>query len=154
MLKKNSWFNKLTGSIEVENNFESNFKPLPEYDISNEYKETPETETEGELGIDVYETDKTFIIRCMVAGVSDDNIDISLSRKSVTIRGSRTASENIHDDDYHYRELYWGTFSRSIDLPGEINIDSAQAQKENGMLTLTLLKTDPHRQTTLKLKKE
>ncbi len=97
-------------------------------------------EEEGQLTVDVYQTDDEIVIKSAIAGVTADDLDISITNDMVTIRGSRGPDEKIKQSDYHYRELYWGLFSRSVILPEEIDSDSAKASMKNGILTIRLPK--------------
>lgn len=97
-------------------------------------------EEEGQLTLDVYQTDDEIVIKSTIAGVTADDIDISMTNEMVTIRGSRKQEEKIKEQDYYYQELYWGSFSRSIILPEEIDADKAKATMKNGVLTLRLPK--------------
>ena len=107
---------------------------------------------EGQLGIDLFETQLEVIVKTMIPGVRKEDIDISLSRDMLTIRGERKDEKTIADDDYHYKELYWGTFSRTVKLPHEVDIDRAEATESQGMLTLRLPRIDRGRQAKLKVK--
>ncbi len=107
---------------------------------------------EGQLGIDLFETPVEVIVKTMIPGVRKEDIDISLSRDMLTIRGERKDEKTIADDDYHYKELYWGTFSRTVKLPHEVDIDRAEATESQGMLTLRLPRVDRGRQAKLKVK--
>lgn len=108
----------------------------------NEWLENEEPETEGQLAIDVYQTDKKIIIKSTIAGVTPENLKISLHHDLLTISGSREHGENILNEDYLYRECYWGSFSRSIILPSEVDPKKVNAELENGVLTITLHKMD------------
>ncbi len=107
---------------------------------------------EGQLGIDLFETPVEVIVKTMIPGVRKEDIDISLSRDMLTIRGERKDEKTISEDDYHYRELYWGTFSRTVKLPHEVDIDRAEATESQGMLTLRLPRIDRERKANLKVK--
>ena len=96
---------------------------------------------EGQLSVDVIETYDTVLIRAAIAGVTADNLDIYISEDVVTIRGMR--SEQGREEigaTYHFRECYWGGFSRTVVLPAHIRPDSADALMKNGVLTITLPK--------------
>ncbi len=107
---------------------------------------------EGQLGIDLFETPVEVIVKTMIPGVRKEDIDISLSRDMLTIRGERKDEKTISEDDYHYRELYWGAFSRTVKLPHEVDIDKAEATESQGMLTLRLPRIDRERKASLKVK--
>ena len=95
---------------------------------------------EGQLTVDVYQTDDEIVIKSTIAGVTADDLDISVTNDMVTIKGSRKPDEKIKEADYYYQELYWGPFSRAIILPEEIDSDSAKASMKNGILTIRLPK--------------
>jgi HSP20 family protein len=111
-----------------------------------------EDEPEGQLTVDVYQTATDIIIKAMVAGVKVDDLDISITRDMVTIKGKREAAHETREEDYFFQELYWGTFSRTILLPQEIQVEEAEAVEKNGLLTITLPKIDKGRQTKLRVK--
>ncbi|OGN04776.1 MAG: hypothetical protein A2831_01905 [Candidatus Yanofskybacteria bacterium RIFCSPHIGHO2_01_FULL_44_17] len=95
---------------------------------------------EGHLTVDVYQTDDEIVIQSTIAGVTADDIDVSITNEMVTIKGSRKHEEKVKESNYYYQELYWGAFSRSIILPEEIDADNARASMKNGVLTLRLPK--------------
>jgi len=107
---------------------------------------------EGELSIDMYQTPDSIVIRTMIPGVKKDDLEINLSRDRLTLRGKRMVDTRIADQDYYHRELYWGTFSRTVELPHEVDIEQSEAIEKDGMLTLTLPRIDKGRQTKLKVK--
>lgn len=107
---------------------------------------------EGQLSIDVYQTDKDIIVKSTIAGVKPDDIDISINDDMLTIRGKRQMLEEVDEDDYLYRECYWGAFSRSIILPVEIRADKIEAVLENGVLTVVLPKAKTAKRTEIKVK--
>ena len=111
-----------------------------------------DTEQEGELTVDVYQTPEFIVIKSMIAGVRPEDLDISITRDLVTIRGKREEERVASDDDFFTRELYWGSFSRTISLPEEIDVDEAEAIEKHGLLILKLPKLDKRRQSKLKVK--
>jgi len=102
-------------------------------------------EIEGQLAIDVFQTDKKIIIKSTIAGVVPENLKISLHNDLLTIKGRRTLKENVSEENYLYRECYWGPFSRSIILPSEVDNKKVEADLENGVLTITLYKSTPNK---------
>ena len=111
-------------------------------------------EGEGQVAIDVYQTPDAIIIEAPIAGVSSDDLDISISNESVTIKGKRTRNKEIKDEHYFYQECYWGKFSRSIILPQEIDAERAEAHVKNGVLTITLPKLTRTKTKKLKVNTE
>jgi HSP20 family protein len=111
----------------------------------------PELE-EGELSVDVYQTENEIIIEAMVAGVKPEDLHLSITRDMVTVKGRRDGNTQVTHDDYFYKELYWGTFTRTILLPHEVEIEEAEAVEKHGLLIIRLPKVDKARQTKLKVK--
>lgn len=153
MFKKPSFFERLTGMADVYEDEVSDDRS----DLINEapWGERIEEELppeEGELPIDMYRTGDSIVIRALVAGISPEDLEIAITRDMVTIRGMREESQEAADDDYQFRELYWGGFSRTIVLPEEIIIDEAEAKEKHGLLTITLPKVDKDRSTRLKVR--
>ncbi len=95
---------------------------------------------EAQLSCDVWEDKDNIIIKSTVAGVKPSDLEISVSNDLLTIRGSRHQEEEISEENYFSRECYWGSFSRSIVLPREINQKKIEATIKNGVLTIKLPK--------------
>jgi HSP20 family protein len=161
--KKKSFFERLTGGVKFDDDmdFDEDDLDTPQTEVRlpvkdgghNETKDAVWTEEEeGQLSIDVYQTHTDIIIQTMVAGVRPEDLQINITRDLVTIRGRREAARTIDDSHYFARELYWGTFSRTISLPQEIEPEEAEAIEKHGLLTIKLPKIDKNRQTTLKVK--
>ena len=129
MLNKRSFFERLTGSIS-----------LPEETVVGEGGKTDNwvnnTPEEGELSVDVYQNPNEIVIKTMVAGVKPEDLDVSISRDMVTVKGKRENERIVADDDYFHKELYWGSFSRTVVLPQEIDVDAAEAVEKHGLLSL------------------
>lgn len=102
-------------------------------------KKEPE-EYDGQLTVDVYQTNDEIIIQSTIAGVDQNDIDISVTNDMVTVKGKRAAQEKVRSSDYYYQELFWGSFSRSIILPEDVDSDNAKASMKNGLLTIRLPK--------------
>jgi HSP20 family protein len=101
------------------------------------------SETEGQLSVDVVETPEEIIVRSAIAGVSAENLDISVTADTVTIRGTRSHGCDESDDRaVHVRECYWGAFSRSVVLPCHIRPEESDATLKNGILTITMKKVE------------
>lgn len=109
---------------------------------------------EGQLSIDVYQTPAKLIIKSTIAGVKPTDIDISINNDMLTIRGKREMPDEINNDDYLYRECYWGPFSRSVILPVEVKADKIDAYLEDGVLTINLPKVKSAKQVSIKVKEK
>lgn len=95
---------------------------------------------EGHLTVDVFQSSDDIVIQSTVAGTDPNDIDVSITKEMVTIRGSRLPLEKIKPESYFHRELFWGPFSRSVILPADIDPDNAKATIKNGILTIRLPK--------------
>lgn len=111
----------------------------------------PEEQPEGSLTVDVYRDDGDIVIQSTIAGATAPDIDISILNDMVTIKGARTPEVKIRANDYYYQELYWGTFSRTIILPEEVDPDAAKASMKNGILTIRLPTLEKSKTKKLKI---
>lgn len=172
---KKSLFDKLTGAIkfsensaEEKNNTKLTPKPENSSDIIRKKiapkdEKTEETEefqeesswpgeTEGQLALDVYQTDSDIIVKSTIGGVEIEDLDISVTNDMLTIRGYRRRNEEIPPENYFYQECYWGPFSRSIILPSDVDSDKAEASLKNGLLTIKLPKIEKQKTRKIKIK--
>src|SRR3989344_3042450 len=151
---KRSFFERLTGSVSVFNgapdngpaaaNTETTVRGGPDW-----LKDNAE---EGELAVDVYQTPDAIVVKAMISGVKPEDLNISISREMVTIRGKREEMDAVSNADYFQKELYWGTFSKTILLPAEVEPEEAEAIERHGLLTLHLPKIDRQKIQKLKVK--
>jgi HSP20 family protein len=155
---KKSFFERLTGTINVAAD-EDMEESVPVHKSAGNPKKAQakddwmeETETVGELAVDVYQTPENIFIKTMVAGVKPEDLDVSISRDMVTVSGRREEARTTSDDDYFLKELYWGEFSRTILLPSEIEPENAEAYEKHGLLIIRLPKVNKDRQTKLRVK--
>jgi HSP20 family protein len=144
---KKSFFERLTGTVKME---EADGVETEERETRGRILE--ETEEEGELSVDVYQTSDEIVIKTMVAGVRPEDLDINITRDVVTIKGKREEGKEVHDADYFHKELYWGAFSRTISLPEEIEVEEAEAVERHGLLVIKLPKIDKSKQNKLRVK--
>ena len=94
----------------------------------------------GELVVDVFETNSDFVVLTAIAGVQIKDIDISVEKDMMVIKGHRPDPHNDPEKKYFYQECYWGPFSRKIVLPENINTEAASAQMDKGMLVIKIPK--------------
>jgi HSP20 family molecular chaperone IbpA len=111
-----------------------------------------ETPMEGQLPVDVYQTPSEIVIRTFIAGVRPDEMNVSISRDMVTVEGAREARASVAENDYFHDELFWGSFSRTVLLPQEIDVENSSAGAKDGLLTIILPKLDKAKQTKLRVK--
>src|SRR3989338_4988376 len=125
--EKRSFFERLTGSISM--------------DESESTEE--ETKKEHSGGKNVAKKD---------SGWKPEDLDLSITRDMVTVKGALEESREISEGDYFTKELYLGRFSRTILLPQEIDVDGAEATEKHGLLIIKLPKLDKSRQAKVKVK--
>jgi HSP20 family protein len=101
-----------------------------------------EDDAEGQLTIDVYQTENEIVIKSTIAGVKPEDLDVSINNDMVTIKGERSNEEQVEHGNYYYQECYWGSFSRSVLLPVDVIPEKADASLKNGILTIRLPKAD------------
>ena len=109
-------------------------------------------ETEGQLIVDVYQTPNEIVIKSLIAGVKPEDLDITVTNDMITVKGRREKDEVIKSEDYYYQECYWGSFSRSIILPVDVDADSAEASIKNGILTVRLPKIEKAKTKKIKVR--
>ena len=96
-------------------------------------------EPEGQLAIDVYQTENELIIQSAIAGVKSENLDVSLEKDIIAIKGCREKPFE-KEGDYFTQECYWGSFSREIIMPVEVDPSRALAELKEGILTIRIPK--------------
>ncbi len=97
---------------------------------------------DGELVVDVFETTSDFVVLAAIAGVQIKDIDISVEKEMMVIKGHRHDPHQDPEKKYFYQECYWGPFSRKVVLPENIDTEAAQAAMDKGMLTIKIPKVD------------
>jgi HSP20 family protein len=153
--KKRSFFERLTGSVSMEEDHE---EPKKEYLIKgiksdkNDGNWIEEENEEAELSVDVYQTPTDIILQTMVAGVKPEDLELAIARDIVTIRGKREDNRNIDEENYFIQELYWGKFSRAISLPAEVEPEEVEATERHGLLTIKIRKVDKDKKNLVRVK--
>jgi len=166
-MKKRSFLERLTGNIrlkdeeeeEIEEQSSSKSKRFNIYSDKKEREQEieeseikVEEDLDAELTIDLYQTPSDIFVQAMVAGVMPDNLNIIITRDSIIIKGKREENQSINSENYVIQELYWGSFSRTISLPEEIDPEEAEAVEKHGLLIIKLPKVDKNKETKLKVK--
>ena len=112
------------------------------FDKSERKKDKKLFEPEGELTVDIYQTDNDIVIQSVIAGVTPENIDISIENDMIVIRGNREKPFEEGKRKYFFKECYWGRFSREIVSPEEVDNSRIQASLKNGVLTIRMPKIE------------
>lgn len=162
--QKRSFFERLTGAQSLEEEALNESVPVVDEDeetsvnmhegfsyadrndtswASPSYAPEAENESgEGQLTIDVYQTENDIVIKSTIAGVKPEDLDVTINNDMVTIKGERQNEERVESGNYYYQECYWGSFSRSVLLPVDVIPEKADAALKNGILTIRLPKAD------------
>ncbi|MFQ5813451.1 MAG: Hsp20/alpha crystallin family protein [Anaerolineae bacterium] len=106
----------------------------------------------GVLAVDMYETDQDVVVKSSVPGVKPEELDITITGNTLTIKGETKTEEKVEKANYTRQERHYGAFSRSLTLPTTIVAEKAKAEFENGVLTLTLPKAEEVKPKTIKVK--
>ncbi|HXF90676.1 MAG TPA: Hsp20/alpha crystallin family protein [Candidatus Nitrosotenuis sp.] len=104
--------------------------------------------TMGDIKVDVYEEDKEFIISAEVPGVSEDDLNISVNQGFLSIQGEKRQENKEEKDNFYMMERSYGSFTRTLQLPFDVNPDQVQAEMKNGILTIKIEKPKEIRETT------
>ncbi|MFA7308966.1 MAG: Hsp20/alpha crystallin family protein [Patescibacteria group bacterium] len=96
---------------------------------------------EGQLSIDMIETNSDIIVKAPIAGVKKDDVEVAVTEDMITIRGKREHEFEKNNDDFHIQECYWGAFSRSQSFPTSVLADKAEAVLKDGVLTVRVPKS-------------
>jgi HSP20 family protein len=92
--------------------------------------------------IDVHQTPDEIVVTASLPGIRPEDVDITMTGQTLTVRGELKADETIGRDQYLYRERRYGSFSRSLQLPVRVEGDRAEATFEHGVLTLRIPKSE------------
>lgn len=152
MQPKKSFFERLTGTVKMD---ESEFDAPEEREVRRSSKADTLLEdapADAELAVDVYQTPDEIVIKTMVAGVRPEDLDINITRDMVSLRGRREEVAEEDGKDFFHKELYWGSFARTIMLPEEIEVEEAEAVEKHGLLTIRLPKVDKSKKNKLRVK--
>jgi len=158
-IQKKSFFKRMLGHAKLDSDEEDvtvldkgNKKILAVKNGDEKGTWAEEVPEEGELTVDVYQTPGEIVVQTMVAGVRPEDLQVTITRDMITVKGKREENKNINEENYFTKELYWGTFSRTILLPQEIDPEEAEAIEKHGLLVIKLPKVDKDKRTSVRVK--
>ncbi len=102
--------------------------------------------------IDMYQPANELIVNAALPGIKPEEVDITITGDTLTIKRETKAEEKTEREDYLYREHRYGTFNRSVTLPSGLNTDKTEADFNNGILTLTIPKSEEIKPRQIKVK--
>ncbi len=105
----------------------------------------------GNIPVDVVETKDNVIVKVSAPGMKPEDIDISVVGDTLTLKGQMKAEKQFEEGNYIRRERRLGSFQRTLSLPSSVIADRANADFENGILTLTLPKADEAKPKSIKV---
>ena len=157
MEKKRSFWEKLTGGVSIEEEYEEPKKNSMVISKGTRDKKPgnnwiEEENEEAELAVDVYQTPTDIIIQTMVAGVKPEDLELAIARDIITIKGHREENRTIDENNYFSKELYWGKFSRTISLPAEVEPEEAEATEKHGLLIIKIKKVDKEKKNNVRVR--
>jgi HSP20 family protein len=106
----------------------------------------------GSIDVNMLQTDKDVIVKASIPGVKLEDINITISGDTLTLRGEMKDDQEYKDANYHIREMRQDSFSRTMTLPVKVDSDKAKAEFENGILCLTMPKTEEVKPKTITIK--
>jgi HSP20 family protein len=101
--------------------------------------------------VDLRETDDAYVVHADVPGVKKDEIDIEIIEDVVTIKGERKEETEKKDGNYHRVERHFGSFMRSIEIPGGFDGEKVSAKFSDGVLEVTLPKLEEKKPRSVKV---
>lgn len=135
---KNDFFSSLVGKLKEPIDLETG-------------ENWTETHSEGQLAVDVAQTEDKLVIVATIAGARPEDVSITINNDLLTIRGRREPEIDLQKEDYFYRECFWGKFSRTIVLPVDVLTDDAEAVFRNGVLTVIIPKESSRKEVPIKV---
>ncbi|MBU1018467.1 MAG: Hsp20/alpha crystallin family protein [Patescibacteria group bacterium] len=107
---------------------------------------------DGQLSVDIFQTENEIIIISPIAGVNPDDVSITITDDVVTIKGERRNGTTVQKENCFIQECFWGSFSRSIVLPSAVDVNHAEAEFKNNVLILKIPKVEQAKTKVVKIK--
>jgi len=105
------------------------------------WRRLPFEEKEWAPAIEMFEKEDKFVVRAELPGMKQEDIDVSVSDDTLTIKGERRTESEVKEEDYYCCERSYGSFFRSINLPSNVDTKKIEANYEEGVLEVSLPKT-------------
>lgn len=131
---------ELTAAFLGDEDLGSEQQPTPEDAAPTPEEWEEEDPVPGQLAVDVFETKEKLVVKARTAGVNKQDLDVSISDNTLSIRGTLSAGTEEAVENYFVQECYWGEFSRSIALPVPVKEEEIEAVLKDGVLTISFTK--------------
>lgn len=128
---------ELTAAFLGEEDLTPMQQPEPAQPAPSDEWDEDEAQLPGQLAVDVYETRERLVVKARTAGVNKNDLDVSISDNTLTVRGTLSAGTEDNVENYFLQECYWGEFSRSIALPVPVKEEDIEAVLKDGVLTIS-----------------
>ena len=106
--------------------------------VRNPFWARPDQGSEGTLRLDAYHTPEALVIKATVPGVKAEEVEVTVTGNTLTIRGEARDEREVKEESYLVRERRYGAFHRSVTLPRGLKTGDIEATHEDGVLTLTI----------------
>ncbi len=136
--KRDLWADQFDGFENFQHELSNLFRPMSKM----LGMDTGLFEKAGSPPIDVYDSDNEVLVKADMPGLTKEEIDVSIHDNILTIKGEKKRENDVHKEGYYKSERFYGSFSRSIQLPAEVKHDKVNANYENGVLELKLPKRE------------
>jgi|SRR3989338_1361415 len=104
--------------------------------------------------VDLYEDKEVLVAKVELPGMGKEDIQVNIADHHLTIKGEKKKEEEIKAESYYRSERSYGSFSRTVDLPAEVQVEKAQASFKNGVLEIRLPKSEEAKKKEIKVKVE
>lgn len=102
--------------------------------------------------VDVFEEKDDLVVKAEVPGIDKDNIEVTLSDSTLTIKGEKKKQEEVKEENYYRSERHHGAFMRTVELPKDVQPDKVKASFKNGVLEIRMPKTEEAKAKEIKVK--
>ena len=106
---------------------------------------------EAAASVDIFEQGENVVVKAELPGMKKEDIDVNLTDDTITISGEKKKKEKVDKKNYHRVERSYGSFSRRLPLPVQVQTDKATAQFKDGVLEITIPKTEKAKEQAKKV---
>jgi len=122
--------------------------------VEEKPRKTRKAVTEWLPSVDVSETENNLVVEAEVPGIDPKDIDISLTDGRLIIRGEKKQAKEEKEADYHLVERSYGSLARMVELPAQVQSEKIEASYKDGILKITLPKSEEAKKKVIKIKVE
>jgi HSP20 family protein len=96
----------------------------------------------GEPAVEVSDTPEAVVVKAQVPGIKKEDLQVNITDNAITLKGEMKEEEKKEEKNYHRREIRYGAFTRTVPLPAAVQADKAAAQLKDGVLEVTIPKSE------------